>query len=459
MLLKGDSNIATLVQSTGLSGKTIREALFVLIHHSLVLYNSSASPSTIYRLDVDAILNRVAYGQIVAKVAEKVSIEAADLLLEIIVSGRVKASDILNHTESLRSLLNEGIVEVVTTEMGQFSYDATAAAVAVGDKRKLDEELLFPSTNTKKSKTTSLDSSPSSSEIFIRFKSKETIFRLILTQKLVQTVTRRLNKQAGKVVETILELSPLLLTEPEITFNTFQLTQKLPKDLNFPLGTSAGAGGLAASPLLQYLHLIAQNFDYLQAQTSLGANAFSFNVTKALRHLRLMLIESFIRARFGLPSARIFKILLSKRMYEERQIAKVAMITSKEVRERLYALLKVGLVHLQEVPKSSDHAPSRTIFLWSVPERANYLKPSKSAIFQTFASKLVVSLVNLRDLIVLERRKHSQLLEKVERSDVASNLDLLSQGEQKQLMDLKKVLKVLNVKIDQIFNEFLIFKE
>jgi hypothetical protein len=454
--LKGDSNIATLVQSTGLSGKMIREALFVLIHHSLVLYNSTSSPSTLYRIDVDAILNRVAYGKIVAKVAEKVSVEAADLLLEIIVAGRVKFLEITDHSESLRCLLNEGIIEVVTTEMCQFSYET--AAVPVGDKRKLDEELLFPS-NSKKSKTAPGTPVTESSQIFIRFKSKETIFRLIFTEKLVESVTRRLNRSAGKVVETILELSSSLLTETEITFNTFQLTQKLPKDLTFPLETSSSAGGLAASPLLQYLHLLAQNFDYLQAQSSLGANAFSFNVTKALRYLRLMLIESFIRARFGIPSARIFKILLSKRMYEERQIAKVAMITSKEVRERLYALLKVGLVYLQEVPKSADHAPSRTIFLWSVPERANYLKPSKSALFQTFTSKLVVGIVNLRDLTVLERRKHSQLLEKVERSDVASNLDLLSHGEQKQLADLKKILKVLNVKIDQIFNEFLIFKE
>ena len=359
-------------------------------------------------------------------------------------------------------MLSEGIVEVVTSEMGQFSYDPAVSVISIGDKRKFDEELLFPSNannsqnSSKKIKTTSVQVSK---DIFIRFKAKETIFRFIFTEKLVHCVTRRLNKSAGKVVETILDLCTSLRNETEITFNTFNLSQKLPKDLNFPLESVLNAKGSISSPLLQFLHLIAQNFDFLQAQTSLGAHAFSFNIAKALRHLRLMLIESFIRARFGLPSARIFKILLSKRMYEERQIAKVAMITSKEVRERLYALLKIGLVHLQEVPKSADHAPSRTIFLWSVPERANYLKPSKSALFQTFASKLVVGIVNLRDLIVLERRKHAQLLEKVERSDVASNLELLSQGEQKQLADLKKVLKVLNVKIDQIFNEFLIFKE
>lgn len=458
----------TLVQSTGLSVKVVREALFVLIQHSLILYNCTSNPNSLislYRLDMDAILSRVAFGQVVARVGEKFSVEAADLLLEIMVAGRIKASSAaLLKEDALKCLLREGIVEVVTSEMGQFSYDSStlipASSSSSSDKRKLDEETVFPSSSKKLKISSNSSESQSSQDSFIRFKSKETIFRFIFIEKVVEIVTRKLNKSAGLVVEGILNLSDCS-NDPLITFNTFQLSQKLPKDLTFPLETASGnySSGLAASPLLQYLNLLAQNFDFVQAQSSLGANAFAFNVKKAARHLRLLLIESFIRARFGSPSARIFKILLAKKMFEERQIAKVAMITSKEVRERLYALLKVGLVQLQEVPKAADHAPSRTIFLWSVPEKANYLKPSKSALFRNFASKLIAGIVNLRDLTVLEHRKHAQLLEKVERSDVASNLDLLSPAEQKQLADLKKILKVLSVKIDQLFNEFIVFNE
>ena len=455
----------TLVQATGLSSKMVREALFVLIQHSLVLFNCTSNPNSVialYRLDLDAILSRVAYGQVVARVGEKFSIEAADLLLEILVAGRMKTSLALSNEDALKCLLREGIVEIVTPEMGQFSYDSPLIPVT-SDKRKLDEEAIF-SSGGKKVKLSEGSSQKSSQDHFIRFKSREAIFRFIFIEKVVEIVTRRLNKSAGLVVEAILNLGDVATAsvssnDPLITFNTFQLSQKIPKDLTFPLESSNAPSGLAASPLLQYLHLLAQNFDFIQAQSSLGANAFAFNVKKASRHLRVLLIESFIRARFGLPSARIFKILLDKKMFEERQIAKVAMITSKEVRERLYALLKVGLVHLQEVPKSADHAPSRTIFLWSVPEKANYLQPAKSALYRNFSSKLIAGIVNLRDLAVLERRKHAQLLEKVERSDVANNLDLLSPAEQKQLADLKKVLKVLNVKIDQIFNEFIIFNE
>lgn len=455
--------MGVLVQSSGLSGKAVREALFVLIHHSIVAYstNPTANSSiTIYRLNLDAILERVAYGQVVARVAEKFSVKAADLLLEVMVAGRMKVNigDSMECAEQLKCLLKEGIVEIVTAEMCQFSTEITLtdSLMSSSDKRKLDEETLFPSSISSANKKAKLTANIPM-DVFIRFRAKEAIFKLVFTEKLVENVERRLNKSAGRVIEAILSLGEDS-GESLITFTTFQLTQKLPKDVTFPLESSANSG-LAASPLLQYLQLLSQNFDFIQAQSSVGANAFVLDIKRALRHLRLMLIESFIRARLGLPSARIFKILLSKRMFEERQIAKVAMITSKEVRERLYALLKLGLVHLQEVPKSIDHAPSRTIFLWSVPERANYLQPSKSALFRNFASKLAVGLINLRDLAVLERRKHAQLLEKVERSDVASNLDLLSSGEQKQLADLRKTLKILNVKIDQIYKEFLIFHE
>jgi hypothetical protein len=438
--LKGDSNLATLITSTNLSGKLVREALFVLIQHSIVTFTtnpissvvssgSSLVNSTLYHLEVEAILCRIAYGQVVARVAETVSVRAADLLLDVMVAGRLNVSEHLKHKPeedrlALKTLLSEGFIEIIETGEG-------------GVKRKLSPD--SPEEDT-----------------YVRFKATWIVTRMIFCDRLVELVTKKLNASAGKIVETIFEL-----IDPEkeifsqcISFGTLQLSQKLPKDLALPLEKSVGE---LKSPLLQYLQVLAQNFDFIEAQTSLGANAFSLNLSKALRHVRLVLMESFIRARFGVASARIFRILLTKRMFEERQIAKVAMITSKEVRERLFALLKFGLVHLQEVPKSADHAPSRTIFLWSLSEKANYSNPLKSAFFRNFASKFTSALVNLRDLTVLEKRKHAQLLEKVERSDVANNLDLLSPAEQKQLADLRRILLVLNVKIGQVFNEFSIF--
>ena len=42
------------------------------------------------------------------------------------------------------------------------------------------------------------------------------------------------------------------------------------------------------------------------------------------------------------------------------------MLPLKDTREILYKLLQHGYIYLQEVSKSSDHAPSRTIYLWKV---------------------------------------------------------------------------------------------
>lgn len=43
-----------------------------------------------------------------------------------------------------------------------------------------------------------------------------------------------------------------------------------------------------------------------------------------------------------------------------------AMIPVKDTRELLYKLLKAEYVQIQEVARTSDHAPSRTFYLWRV---------------------------------------------------------------------------------------------
>jgi DNA-directed RNA polymerase III subunit RPC3 len=45
-------------------------------------------------------------------------------------------------------------------------------------------------------------------------------------------------------------------------------------------------------------------------------------------------------------------------------LAKVAMITNKDVRPILASLSSEGLVTLQDVPKGNDRNPNRTFYLW-----------------------------------------------------------------------------------------------
>ena len=47
-------------------------------------------------------------------------------------------------------------------------------------------------------------------------------------------------------------------------------------------------------------------------------------------------------------------------------IEKEAMINTRDVRKLIYGLLKAGYVNIQEIPKSAEHAPSKTIFTYGV---------------------------------------------------------------------------------------------
>ena len=42
------------------------------------------------------------------------------------------------------------------------------------------------------------------------------------------------------------------------------------------------------------------------------------------------------------------------------------MVPLKEAREKLYKMLEHNFVQVQEIPKSSDHVPARTIYLFNV---------------------------------------------------------------------------------------------
>jgi DNA-directed RNA polymerase III subunit RPC3 len=73
-----------------------------------------------------------------------------------------------------------------------------------------------------------------------------------------------------------------------------------------------------------------------------------------------------IKQRFGETACRLFRLLLNNPQLEQKQISELAMIPTKDCREILGKLLKQEYVRLQEVARTTDHAPSRTNYLWRV---------------------------------------------------------------------------------------------
>lgn len=58
-------------------------------------------------------------------------------------------------------------------------------------------------------------------------------------------------------------------------------------------------------------------------------------------------LECVVRERFGSKALRVFRLLLMKKMLDQKQVTDMAMIPSKEAKELLYTLLAENFVSLQ----------------------------------------------------------------------------------------------------------------
>lgn len=100
------------------------------------------------------------------------------------------------------------------------------------------------------------------------------------------------------------------------------------------------------------------------------------------KRLRQRVLEAVARERYGDDAVRIIRVLLTmdkmdekhvgrtfllaslRRLFSSCQLAKVAMMSHKDVRPLLSSLSSDSIISLQEVPKGNDRNPARTFYLW-----------------------------------------------------------------------------------------------
>ena len=108
----------------------------------------------------------------------------------------------------------------------------------------------------------------------------------------------------------------------------------------------------------------------------------------------------------------------------------------KVVRQLLYKMFQIGMVFIQDVPKSQDHSAARTTYLWFVD-----LNRSCDILLQ----KLYQAMLNMKLRRHAELEKRRILLQKTQRTDIQSGEAQLNQGELAKLKELDTVLKKLFV--------------
>uniref|UniRef100_A0A452HEN9 DNA-directed RNA polymerase III subunit RPC3 n=1 Tax=Gopherus agassizii TaxID=38772 RepID=A0A452HEN9_9SAUR len=182
----------------------------------------------------------------------------------------------------------------------------------------------------------------------------------------------------------------------------------------------------------QYLTLLADDpLEFVGKSGDSGGGMYVINLHKALATLATATQESIVQERFGSRCARIFRLLLRKKHLEQKQVEDFAMIPAKEAKDMLYKMLSENFVSLQEIPKTPDHAPSRTFYLYTV----NTLSSARMLLHWCYKS--VANLIERRQY---ETKENKRLLEKSQRVEAILASMQATGAEEVQLQEIEEMI-------------------
>ncbi|XP_029436909.1 DNA-directed RNA polymerase III subunit RPC3 isoform X2 [Rhinatrema bivittatum] len=243
-------------------------------------------------------------------------------------------------------------------------------------------------------------------------------------QAIISAIANKMDQTSSEIVRTMLRMSEVT------TSSNAAHTQPLSSNeifRSFPAGYN-----ISKQVLDQYLTLLADDpLEFVGRSGDSGGGMFVVNLHKALASLASVTLESVVQERFGSRCARIFRLLLRKRHLEQKQVEDFAMVPAKEAKDMLYKMLSENLVTLQEIPKTPDHAPSRTFYLYTV----NTLASSRLLLQRCY--KTVANLVERR---LFETKENKRLLEKSQRIEAIIASMQATGAEEAQLQEIEEMI-------------------
>ncbi|NXW25078.1 RPC3 polymerase, partial [Circaetus pectoralis] len=229
-------------------------------------------------------------------------------------------------------------------------------------------------------------------------------------QGIVSAVANRMDQTSSEIVRTMLRMSEVT------TSSSAPYTQPLSSNEIF---RSLPAGyNIVKQVLDQYLSLLADDpLEFVGKSGDSGGGMYTVSILCG----------------FGSRCARIFRLLLRKKHLEQKQVEDFAMIPAKEAKDMLYKMLSENFVSLQEIPKTPDHAPSRTFYLYTV----NILSSARMLLHRCYKS--VANLIERRQY---ETKENKRLLEKSQRVEAILASMQATGAEDAQLQEIEEMITV-----------------
>ncbi|NXH98151.1 RPC3 polymerase, partial [Pachycephala philippinensis] len=478
LLRTGPRPLRLLVGDTGLLPDQVKKALCVLIQHNLVRYEVQPRGSVEYEARSERILRILRYPRYIYT-AKTLYGDPGELLVEeLLLHGHLSMScAVARVADRLTETMEDGKTVDYSEVSGTFVRLADthfiqrcpmvpesprsakappppAPALAIAEKdmyivprlslvgkgkrrHSCDEEEEGEHKAKRQKQEGGSSETPQDDGIYWQV-NLERFHQHFRDQALVSAVASRMDQTSSEVVRTMLRMSEVTTasgachTQP---LSSNEIFRSLPAGYN-----------IGKQVLDQYLALLADDpLEFVGKSGDSGGGTYTVSILwgelgvtrgpgasrappSPFRHPSLI---PLLPHRFGSRCARIFRLLLRKKHLEQKQVEDFAMIPAKEAKDMLYRMLSENLVSLQEIPKTPDHAPSRTFYLYTV----NVMAAARMLLHRCYKS-----VANLMERRQHEMRENKRLLEKSQRVEAILASMQATGAEAAQLHEVEEMI-------------------
>lgn len=463
LIRTGSQPLRVIAHDTGTSLDQVKKALCVLIHHNLVIYRVHKRSVVEYEAQCSRVLRMLRYPRYIYTTKTLYSDTGELIVEELLLNGKMTMSAVVKKvadrlTETMEDGKTMDYAEVsnafvrladthfvqrcpLVPDPGSSDPEPPPPAptlvinekdmylvpklslIGKGKRRRSSEEDAAGEPKAKKPKYPD-NKEPTPDDGIYWQVNLERFHQHFRDQAIVSAVANRMDQTSSEIVRTMLRMSEI--TTP----SSAPFTQPLSSNEIFrslPVGYN-----ISKQVLDQYLTLLADDpLEFIGKCGDSGGGMYAINLHKALASLATATLESVIQERFGSRCARIFRLVLQKKHLEQKQVEDFAMIPAKEAKDMLYKMLSENFISLQEIPKTPDHAPSRTFYLYTV----NVLSAARMLLHRCYKS-----IANLIERRQFETKENRRLLEKSQRVEAIIASMQATGAEEVQLQEIEEMI-------------------
>ncbi|XP_047399239.1 DNA-directed RNA polymerase III subunit RPC3 isoform X2 [Sciurus carolinensis] len=437
LIRTGSQPLRVIAHDTGTSLDQVKKALCVLIQHNLVIYQVHKRGVVEYEAQCSRVLRMLRYPRYIYTTKTLYSDTGELIVEELLLNGKMTMSAVVKKVaDRLTETMEDGktmdyaevsntFVRLADTHFVQRCPLVPAtensdpgppppaptlvinekdmylvpklSLIGKGKRRRSSDEDAAGEPKAKRPKHTTDNKEPIPDDGIYWQVNLDRFHQHFRDQAIVSAVANRMDQTSSEIVRTMLRMSEI--TTPSSAPFTQPLSSN---ELEF-VGKSGDSGG----------------------------GMYVINLHKALTSLATATLESVVQERFGSRCARIFRLVLQKKHLEQKQVEDFAMIPAKEAKDMLYKMLSENFVSLQEIPKTPDHAPSRTFYLYTV----NVLSAARMLLHRCYKS-----IANLIERRQFETKENKRLLEKSQRVEAIIASMQATGAEEAQLQEIEEMI-------------------